>query len=496
MPCRAPLRPNSLSISVALACAVASGVGCSAGTDVVTIDGTEPGACEARSLGRAAAPLTVVDRSLVGAPASYPADVMLPERERVLIASMSARRELAWDIAARVLEPLPLASAFGNERAATLPLWQTWHNKDDLTRLFRRLYPELGSDERKARAALPAAAIDDAWAWNQGAVQDFDTWTAERLEAYRAALDSQAKVAGLGGVQRVAYSPAASRHTLDSYGATLECRAGVDPPPSPPLADSPSLPGGCTPAPTFTPACLAAQFPASSAIIKATWQRLGAGLPVFAFDTSAESLAQKLAPPGGFGWGPGDREVTPGEGSMYTIELPNGNRFGLTGLHIMTKELEHWVWVTLWWSDSPELDFGADRPTGFPAAFSHYKLCSVVAFEEADEDPAAAFEDRAPSLARALAATSPGAGSASWCSNPYIENGAGNASTNCIGCHQHAGTALRSEDLLEDPSTYPDFGRHAQRITFPADYVFSLRVGDDIGAMFDETEDHFSADAP
>lgn len=473
------------------------GLACSAGTDVVTLgDGPGQGpACEPLGLGFAAAPLTVVDRSLVGAPANYRNDVALAERERALIRSMSARRQLGWDIAARVLEPLPLASAFGNERQAALPSWQAWHHKDDLTRIFRRLYPELSPGDRRVRAALPAAAVDAAWDWNQHAVEDFDTWTAERLEAYRAAVDTAARLAGLGGVQRVAYSPAASRHTLDSYAETLTCRAGADPPASPPLENSPSLPGSCDPAPTFTPACLAGQFPAASAIVKATWQRLDAGLPVYAFDTSAESLSRKLAPAGGFAWGPGDREVRPGDGSMYTIELPNGNRFGLTGLHIMTKELEHWVWVSLWWSDTPELDFGADRPPEFPEAFAHYKLCSVVAFDEADEDPAAAFEEQAPSLARALTVTSPGAGEATWCSNPYIENGAGNASTNCIGCHQHAGTALRSEDLLGDPSTYPDFGRHPQRATFPADYVFSLRVGDDIGAMFDETEDHFS-DAP
>ena len=28
--------------------------------------------------------------------------------------------------------------------------------------------------------------------------------------------------------------------------------------------------------------------------------------------------------------------------------------------------------------------------------------------------------------------------------------------------------------------------------TFPADYVFSVRVGDDLGSMFDETEQHYA----
>lgn len=498
-------RRSSLSGRAAPCCAAwlaMAGAGCSAGTDVVTIDGSgddgvpSPGGECAAEVASAAAALTVVDRSLVGEPAHYPSDPTLPRRERELLGSMQARRQLAWSVAARVLEPMPLASAFGAEREAALPMWQTWHNKDDLTRIFRRAYPELSPEARAARAPLPAASVDAAASWNQGAVADFETWTEERLQAYEDAIDAAAKLAGLGGVQRVAYSPAASRHALASYGETLICRGDVDPPASPPLSDSPSLPGSCLAAPTFDPACLAGQFPASAAIVKATWQRLGAGLPVYAFDTSAASLARKLAPEGGSDWGPGDREVEPAEDSMYTLELPNGNRFGLTGLHIMTKELEHWVWLSLWWSDDPDADFGADRPAAFPAAFAHYKLCSVVAFEEWDADPAAAFAESAPSLAQALAATSAGAGAATWCSNPYIENGAGNASTNCIGCHQHAGTALRSEDLLGDRGLYPDFGRHPQRSTFPADYVFSLRTGDDIGAMFDETEDHFSTGAP
>jgi len=52
-----------------------------------------------------------------------------------------------------------------------------------------------------------------------------------------------------------------------------------------------------------------------------------------------------------------------------------------------------------------------------------------------------------------------GAGGPSWCSNQYIERGAHNAQTNCIGCHQHAGTGLASEDVLADSLTFPQSGR-------------------------------------
>jgi hypothetical protein len=439
------------------------------------------------SLGQTDQPLSVVDRSLVGGPVQYAADDGLRARESSLYRSQRARREMAWAVAARVLSPV---SVSGSLAGSTLPAWQTWHNKDDLTRIFRRLYPELSPDERVNRGRFAEGALDAAWAWNDGAVADFEAWTMERLAAYRDALDTAAKRAGVGGVYRVAYSPAASRHALQSYGEILDCRASdalVEA--TDPIAATARE--GCGGEPSFAPACLAGQLPATSVLVKATWQRLDAGIPFFAYDTSAESLEAKLAPDGPIAWGDGDRPSLPLEDEMYTLELPNGNRFGLTGLHIMTKELEHWVWVTLWWSDRPDEDFGADRPANFPAPFAHYKLCSVISFDEGDADPAGGFDLDHASLARALEVTHAGAGGATWCSNPYIERGDGNLSTNCIGCHQHAGTRLRSEEILADPVAFPDFSRGKVRTSFPSDYVFSVRTGDDLGAMFEETEDYY-----
>jgi hypothetical protein len=443
------------------------------------------------ALARTGEALSVVDRSLVGSPVEYAADGGLRGREASLIGSMRSRRAVAWGVASRVLGPVALSGSLDGT-SAVLPAWQTWHNKDDLTRIFRRLYPELSPSDRETRAPFSAAALDEAWAWNDGAVVDFETWTAERLTAYRTALDSTAKLAGVGGVYRVAYSPAASRHALENYGGLLDCRASDERVEAAPALPAASL-AGCAGAPSFLPACLTRQFPSSSVLVKATWQRLDAGVPFFAYDTSAESLEQKLAPEGPVAWGEGDREALPRENEMYTLELPNGNRFGLTGLHIMTKELEHWIWVTLWWSDRPDEDFGADRPADFSAPFAHYKLCTVVSFEEGDADPAGGYAGDRPDLARALEVTHAGAGGPTWCSNPYIERGDGNLSSNCIGCHQHAGTRLRAEDILGDRVAFPEFTRAEVRTSFPSDYVFSVRTGDDLGAMFEETEDHYAA---
>jgi hypothetical protein len=445
------------------------------------------------SLGQAGEALTIVDRSLVGNPTEYAADATLRRREAELQASTRSRRELGWSVAGRVVGAVSLSGSLGE--GVMLPTWQTWHNEDDLTRIFRRLYPELSPEERASRAPFDPGSLDEAWSWNDDASNDFEAWTLDRLSAYRTALDTSAKRAGVGGVYRVAYSPAASRHILESYGPLLDCRvsdARVEATPAEAPVSTPAEAGGCGGAPSYAPACLSGQFPDSSVLVKATWQRLDAGVPFFAYDTSAESLEQKLAPDGAAAWGDGDRPAEPREDEMYTIELPNGNRFGLTGLHIMTKELEHWVWVSLWWSDQPDADFGADRPQDFPAPFAHYKLCSVVSFDDGDPDPTGGFADDHPSLARALQATRFGGG-ASWCSNPYIERGAGNAATNCIGCHQHAGTSLDAEAILADRDAFPDFARAQVRQSFASDYVFSVRTGDDLGAMFVETEEHYAA---
>jgi hypothetical protein len=443
--------------------------------------------CEAAGagiLGRDQAALSVVDRSLIGSPVAYAVDASLPGRELELQTSQRARRAAAWAIAARVVAPVELDEPLGPEGGHQLRLWQTWHNADDLTRIFRRLYPQLTPDQQAGRAPFDTAAIDAASAWNDGAVADFEQWTAERLAAYAGAIDSEAKQAGVGGIYRVAYAPATSLHVLENYGKLLDCRESDE------RVEAAPEPEGCG-APSFQPACLSGQFSAASVLVKATWQRLDAGTTLSAYDTSAEALAQKLAPDGSVNWGDGDRAAAPGEGEMFTLELPNGNRFGLTGLHVMTKELEHWVWLTLWWSDSPDEDFGADRPADFPAPFDHYKLCSVVAFEEGDSNPEGGADDA--SLARALGVTHAGPGGPTWCSNPYIERGDGNASTNCIGCHQHAGTRLVSEEILADRNAFPDFGRSELRDSFPTDYVFSVRTGDDLGAMFVETEEHYAS---
>ena len=223
-------------------------------------------------------------------------------------------------------------------------------------------------------------------------------------------------------------------------------------------------------------ACLAAPFPNDSVILKADYRRadFDFGMPVF--DTSADALPERLAT----SWDSPDGTAEPLADEAYTLELASGARYRLAALHIMTKELDHWVWTTMWWSDDPDSDFGADRPHAIAGPWDHYKMCTVTAFDEGDPAPWADVEDA--SLAVALRATH---SDASWCSNPFIEVGHGNADTNCIGCHQHAGArSVDSQAILQ----LDDRGRTEVRNNFPADYAWSITHGEDLEQLFADRE--------
>ncbi len=227
--------------------------------------------------------------------------------------------------------------------------------------------------------------------------------------------------------------------------------------------------------PAWAP-CLAAPFPLDAAIVKAEWRRAELAIEVAVHDTSAAGLAA-LADRDDT-WGEGVGLVDPGEVDIYTLTLPEGGaRYRLTGLHLMTKELDHWLWITLWWSTTPDDDFGADRPAAIDALggpWGHYKMCVATMFTEGDDDPRGG--QGAGSLAEALAEVHQTAGP-SYCSNPYLEQGAGNARTNCIGCHQHGGTTIENELILADEAQFPGNGRLQVRNNFPADYSWQTTRG-------------------
>lgn len=236
------------------------------------------------------------------------------------------------------------------------------------------------------------------------------------------------------------------------------------------------------------PTCLDGELPRDAVLVKAEWRRdLGEPLPVF--DTSAAGLAADLG--GAAEWRP-DGEADPSPADIYTVTLPGGARFRLPALHVMTKELDHWVWITLWYSPEPDTDFGADRPATLGGPWRSYKLCVATDYLEGDPDPRGGATG---SLGDALAAVHGGVGAPTWCSNPYLEQGRGNAATNCIGCHQHGGTRLSPEAILADE---PHRGTTRTRNNFFTDYLWVVQGGggEDLSSIVEAELDFWDAADP
>ncbi|MGE0871524.1 MAG: PPC domain-containing protein [Kofleriaceae bacterium] len=237
------------------------------------------------------------------------------------------------------------------------------------------------------------------------------------------------------------------------------------------------------------PTCLDGEMPRDAVLVKADWRRELAGdlLPVF--DTSGPRMKARL---GGEATWNTDGAAAPDESEIYTVVLNNQARFRLPALHIMSKELDHWMWITMWWSPTPDSDFGADRPQAIaqmPGPWRNYKMCVTTQYAEADPDRRGG---QTGTLGDAIEAVHGGVGAPTWCSNPYLELGGGNAATNCIGCHQHGGTELTAESILSDQ---PHFGTTRVRNNFFTDYMWAVKggAGEDLSALIQAEVDYWDA---
>jgi hypothetical protein len=157
--------------------------------------GDKTAACEDDGLGTRAMALEAQDRKIVGYAAPYRPDLGLAARDGELAGSIAARRAVAWQIVERVLAPVPLADphladSFGSQ--PTVPAWQTYYNKDDFVRLFKKLYGDLGTAGRAVRAPFTVETIAGALEWNIHMVEGLPAWPEERYLEYLAAVDEPA----------------------------------------------------------------------------------------------------------------------------------------------------------------------------------------------------------------------------------------------------------------------------------------------------------------
>jgi hypothetical protein len=153
---------------------------------------------------------------------------MIAARRDELLRSQRARREVAWQVVARVLAPIeiaidaPSAAPPGAPRP-TVPRFRTWYDRDDLRRVFQHAYQQLDPADRAARARIGAAALDDAFETDVDAVLSLETWPDWRRDEHLASLDGPTRIDALGGIRRIALSPGAARHVALSYPEVVRC---------------------------------------------------------------------------------------------------------------------------------------------------------------------------------------------------------------------------------------------------------------------------------
>lgn len=443
-------------------------------------------------------------RQLAGVASDYEASDL---DEELLVSDAQRRRQVAWASAFKVVEDVPLLGLANSAEmhedielpggeVPRVPRFQTWYGVDDLKRMFQHLYEGMGPSGRAARQAFTDEEIAETIQWNATSLDRSSRWPLDRYLKYvrdlgvcpddmpddECARFVQEKVGGAAsGNARILYSPGTAEHILRNYGAILDCLGKLD-----------TLGLDATPeSDTNFTLCFGAELPKRGVLVKAQWARAEFGKQMPVYDTDGDALAARLA--GTAHWGEeGDRQADPSPDEIFTIRLRSGDIYRLVGLHIMTKELRHWQWVSLWWSDRPDTDFGADRPSALEGGvWANYKMCVVDSFEEGDADAPGRFEEH-PSLAAAMRAIDAGAGGPTWCSNPYLEHNRNNARTNCVGCHQHGGaTVIRDgngdgvlepldlDALINDETNFPQTSRQQIREVFPADYLYSFNRVDD-----------------
>jgi hypothetical protein len=120
-----------------------------------------------------------------------------------------------------------------------------------------------------------------------------------------------------------------------------------------------------------------------------------------------------------------NRDNEAGRASLAALGRPlqAGDYLVLVGVNFATKEIENWVWGTLWWHDRADQGpFAADRPAALPSVLQRY-LMQVAFDSEKPLEPS---------------------GGSHICFNPWLEarfpdgGHGGGVVSNCLTCHRRA----------------------------------------------------------
>jgi len=417
-----------------------------------------------------------VGRHIIGPAVNLYLPSHSPLEKSAITSSLSATRALAWERFAAVIAtteitlPTPstvtedapgmaLLTAPSRPSSVSIPTFSTWYSQEDINRLMSYNFGQLSTDDMDAGTPI----TEGQWHESQRLLDNElltlpiplqKKWS--RFFEDNAQLSS-AHIIGATGLNRTLFSPDLVHAVTSRYADLQDCFPD-DHKPSP-LAPYRS--------------CWSQELPSTSVAIKTTWLNTDAGF--YRVATDAESLAQLFSNEDA-GWAQAALKGPVPE-AIVTAEV-GSRRFVLGGIHIMTKELDDWLWISAWWSAEPNRDFGEDRPEfvqKLGAPWNQYKICAVSSYTQ-DPKELDAMAAKHPGLAAAYRAVLDETG-ASWCSNPYIEKGARNHKTNCIGCHQFAGTDVSQDHIIGNDVRFPALGRLKQRTDFPSDYIWSATQG-------------------
>lgn len=401
-----------------------------------------------------------IGRHIIGPALSLPSEIS-DKNSAEVIASLRLTREKAWKIFGQVIadETLTIQMPDGETKSTQIPRFMTWYSLEDTNRLFAFGLESLTPEAQAA--GLPLSS--DQWVSSEQRLltelkslpkpvhKKWETFFSINPELSREA------ILGATGLPRTLFNRELIQAGAKQYASLQEC-----------------FPNQVKPAShQASPPCFKEKLPSTSFTIKTNWLNTASGFRQYATDGEALTSVMNSADAS---WD-NLQEIAPVPENIVKATM-NGKSFVLGGLHIVSKEFDDWIWISAWWSAKPNEDFGEDRPDFIQklgAPWNQYKICAVSSYvQDAKELDEIAKSN--PSLAAAYRAVLNESG-ASWCSNPYIERGINNQKTNCIGCHQFAGTDVSQMDIISDASRFPHFGNTKQREDFPADYIWSATQG-------------------
>ena len=362
-------------------------------------------------------------------PAPWQTSALAEGRDTAAFAGdMQARRELAWEILSRVLQPLDQDRrdrAGWQEETGRLPLFYSWYSSHDLRRLVHQGAAKL--------AAEPGCHTDQGMT-AACAEQVLAGYTRVRSPAFDP-VPAYLPLRSLGTLSIVlaegVYNKDYTLYVLQNLRRISTCARSTD------------LSRDC-----------GIDFPRTAVMLKPVFQAVGDAPTCVPFDEDTlnqvkhNNLLRGLT--GKDNW-PRSQDACGApwpEGAHRIRDPASGRSYGLIALHVVTKDLPDWVWITLMWNGAamdPVRNPLGDQPGdwgGVEDIWRHYGMMVTVAAVEGDPDPGTANPVFAPKFING-----PTGKAITWNSNPWIEPG--DPASNCLSCHRY--TATGGQALPETP---------------------------------------------